>query len=151
MNATQELDSAERIAREIDEIDEIERSLRSNDEARRRLRVVRRRLMDWVPAVRFSVAADLLELSVPTVRAWTERGLLEETAGPSPRRVTLKSLLEVRPALRDLRAVGRDRNLLEAVVARLEDERVLADPRLKRSLEEMHRGELIDVTPSREP
>jgi hypothetical protein len=65
--------------------------------------------------------------------------------------VTLKSLLEVRPALRDLRAVGRDRNLPEAVVARLEDERVLADPRLKRSLEEMHRGELIDVTPSREP
>jgi hypothetical protein len=72
-----------------------------------------------------------------------------EAGGSSPRRVTLESVLQVRPVLRDLRALGRDRNLLAAATDRLEDERDLADPELQRSLEEMRRGDLIVVTPSR--
>jgi DNA-binding transcriptional MerR regulator len=101
--------------------------------------------------VRLSVAADLLELSLPTIRAWMERGLLDEVTESSPQRVSFGSVLEVRPVLRDLRALGEDRNLLAAVSARLEDERDLADPDLRRSLGEMHRGDLVDVTPSRRP
>jgi hypothetical protein len=89
----------------------------------------------------------LLDLSLPTIRAWIERGLLDEVDGSSPRRITLGSVLEVRPLVRELRALGRDRNLLEAVLARLDDERVLADRKLRRSLDEMSRGELVDITP----
>lgn len=148
MNATQERDNAERLVHEIDELNEIESSLDSK-EARRRLQAVRGRLLGWAPSVRLSVATDLLELSLPTVRAWIERGLLEEVADSSPRRVTLRSILDVRPVLRELRSLGQDRNLLEAVVARLDDERTLGDSELQRSLAELHRGELIDVTPSR--
>lgn len=150
MNATKELDTAEAFAREVDEIEEIETSLPSDAETRRRLQQVRWRLLEWAPSVRLSVAAEMLELSVPTIRAWISRGILEELPSSSPRRVTLRSLSEVRRALRDLRALGQDRNLLEAVLARIEDERELADPELGRSLEEMRRGELIDVTPSRQ-
>lgn len=49
--------------------------------------------------------------------------------------------------VRELRELGSDRNLLEAVLARVEDERTLSDRKLRRSLDEMHGGELIDITP----
>lgn len=146
MNPTQELDKAERLVSEIDEIEDLEGSLDSDPVAQRRLRRLRRQMLDWVPSVRLSVAASLLELSVPTVRNWTERGLLQEL-DTSPRRVTLESLLEVRLILRELRSLGKDRDLVEAVRARVEDQRALADPDLQRSLEELDRGELIEVTP----
>jgi DNA-binding transcriptional MerR regulator len=149
VNPMRELDTAERIARDIDELDELENSLGRNKDARLKVIRLRRRRLAEAPSVRLSVAGKLLDLSIPTVRLWIERGLLEEVADSSPRRVTLQSVLEVRPVLRELRALGQDRNLLEAVLAQVEDERTLADPQLQRSLEEMHRGELIDVTPSR--
>lgn len=149
MNATQELDNAERVAREIEEIEEIETSLPSDVEARRRLEALRARLVRWNPSVRLSVAADLLDLSLPTIRAWMEQGPLEEVPRSSPRRVTFESVIAVRPVLRDLRELGQDRNLLATVSARLEDERDLADPELRQSLDQMRRGELVDVTPSR--
>ena len=106
MNATQERDNAERLVHEIDELNEIESSLDSK-EARHRLQAVRGRLLGWAPSVRLSVATDLLELSLPTVRAWIERGLLEEVADSWPRRVTLRGILDVRPVLRELRSLGR--------------------------------------------
>jgi hypothetical protein len=145
MNATQELDTAGRLAREVEEIAKIEAALDANPDAQRSLADLRVRLIDLQPTVRLSVAADLLEISLPTVRAWMDDGVLREAGDSSPRRVSLESVLEVRPVLRDLRALGRDRNLLAAVTDRLEDERDLADSRLQRSLEEMRRGDLIDV------
>lgn len=98
--------------------------------------------------VRLSVAATLLDLSVPTIRIWIDRGLLDDVDDSSPRRVTLKSVLEVRPLVRELRTLGRDRNLLEAVLARLEDERTLSDRDLLRSLDDMRTGKLADITPA---
>jgi hypothetical protein len=122
-----------------------EATLDANPEAQRSLADLRVRLIDLQPTVRLSVAADLLEISLPTIRAWMEDGPLCEAGDSSPRLVSLESVLEVRPVLRDLRELGRDRNLLAAVTDRLEDERDLADPELQRSLEEMRRGDLIDV------
>ena len=148
MNPTRELDTAERIARDIDELDELESSLGRNEDARLKVVRRRRRRLDEAPSVRLSVAGTLLDLSLPTIRTWIDRGLLEEMRGSSPRRVTLRSvLLEVRPLVRELRALGRDRNLLEAVLARVEDERTLSDRMLRRSLDEMRGGKLIDITP----
>jgi hypothetical protein len=147
MNPTRELDTAERIARDIDELDELESALTRNKDARLKVVRLRRRRLDEAPSVRLSTAGKLLDLSLPTIRVWIERGLLDEVDGPSPRRVTLGSVLEVRPLVRKLRALGRDRNLLEAVLARLEDEHVLADRKLRRSLDEMSRGEMVDITP----
>lgn len=147
MNPIRELDTAERIARDIDELDELENSLGRNKDARLKVVRLKRRRLAEAPSVRLSVAAKLLDLSVPTIRAWIDRGLLEEVGGSSPRRVTLQSVLEVRPLVRELRALGRDRNLLEAVLARVEDERALSDRKLRRSLDEMRSGKLVDITP----
>jgi DNA-binding transcriptional MerR regulator len=108
---------------------------------------IRRRRLDEAPSVRLSTAAKLLDLSVPTIRAWIDRGLLEEVDGSSPRRVTLKGVLEVRPLVRELRALGRDRNLLEAVLADLDDKRTLSDRKLRKSLAELRSGKLTDITP----
>jgi hypothetical protein len=147
MNPIRELDTAERIARDIDELDELEDSLGRNKEARLKVVRLKRRRLAEAPSARLSVAAKLLDLSVPTIRTWIDRGLLEEVGGSSPRRVTLQSVLEVRPLVRELRALGRDRNLLEAVLARIEDERALSDRKLRHSLDEMRSGELVDITP----
>jgi len=147
VNPTRELDTAERIARDIDELDELESALTRNKDARLKVVRLRRRRLDEAPSVRLSTAGKLLGLSLPTIRVWIERGLLDEVDGSSPRRVTLESVLEVRPLVRELRALGRDRNLLEAVLARLDDEQTLADAKLRRSLDEMRRGELTDITP----
>ena len=147
MNATQELNAAERVAREVDAIAEIESELELEPDAgpRRSLAELRGRLIDWQPSVRLSVAAILLDLSLPTIRSWIDDGTLEEAGRSSPRRVNLASVLAVRPALRELREVGHDRNLLAALSARLEDERALLDPELRRSLDELKDGKLIDV------
>ncbi len=147
MNPTRELDTAERIARDIDDLDELENSLGRNKAARLKVVRLRRRRLAEAPSVRLSVAGKLLGLSIPTIRTWIDRGLLEEAGGSSPRRVTLRSVLEVRPLVRELRTLGRDRNLLDAILARVEDERALSDHKLRRSLDEMRSGKLIDITP----
>lgn len=147
MNPTRELDTAERIARDIDELDELENALGRNKNARGKVVRIRRRRLAEAPSVRLSVAGKLLDLSIPTTRAWIDQGLLKEVGGSSPRRVSLQSVLEVRPLVRELRVLGRDRNLLEGVLARIEDERTLSDRKLRRSLDEMARGELVDITP----
>ena len=118
MNPTRELDTAERIARDIDDLDELENSLGRNKDARLKVVRLRRRRLAEAPSVRLSVAGKLLGLSIPTIRTWIDRGLLDEIGDSSPRRVTLRSVLEVRPLIRELRALGRDRNLLEAILAR---------------------------------
>lgn len=147
MNPARELDTAEQIARDVEELNELESALARNRDARLKVTRIRRRRLEEAPSVRLSVAAKLLGLSVPTIRLWIDRGLLEQVDGSSPRRVRLESVLEVRPLLRELQALGHDRNLLEALLARFDDERTLSDRRLRRSLDEMHRGELIDITP----
>jgi DNA-binding transcriptional MerR regulator len=147
MNPTKELDAAKRIARDIDDLDELESSLGRNKDARLRVVRLRRRRLAEVPSVRLSTAGKLLGLSVPTIRAWIDRGLLEDISNSSPRLVKLQSVLKVRPIVRELRALGHDRNLLEAILARVEDERTLSDRRMRKSLDEMRSGELIDITP----
>jgi DNA-binding transcriptional MerR regulator len=148
MTTVDELHLAERIARDIDELDELEASLKRNKEAQGRVVRLRRRRLDEAPSVRLSVAAKLLGLTVPTIRSWIDRGLLSEVGGGAPRRVKLASVLTVRAIVRELRSLGRDRNLVEAVLARVEDERVLSDRELRGSLDEMRRGELLDITPA---
>ena len=148
MNPTSELDTTEHIARDLDDLDELEASLGQNKDARLRVVRLRRRRLAEAPSVRLSVASKLLNLSVPTIRAWIDRGLLDEISGASPRRVTPQSVLEVRPVVRELRSLGHDRNLLEAVLAQVEDERALSDRELRKSLDEMRSGKLIDITPT---
>jgi len=148
VTTSQEFEAAERVARDVEDLDDLEASVRRDRRARATVGRLRRRRLAEAPSLRLSVAARMLEVSVPTVRAWVARGVLESVPGTSPRRVTLASVLDTRRVVRELRALGRDRDLLAELLARAEDERVLSDRRLRRSLDEMRRGELIDITPA---
>lgn len=147
MTQTEELKAIRERLDDVERLDVIEQYAGRDKRVRQEVQRLRERRLQI--GVRLSVAARLLGLSVPTVRAWAERGTLEDLGG-SPRRVSLASVDRLRPVVRELKQLGRDRNLLEAVLARIEDEQTLADPRLKRSLEQMRRGEYAELTPPAE-
>lgn len=90
--------------------------------------------------VRLSFAAEILDLSVPTTNAWMEAGLLEDFGG-TPRRVGLESVAQVQELVRDFRKSGRQRDLMTAVLRRLEREELERDTRFIESVEQMRRGE----------
>jgi len=109
---------------------------------RRRLGDIRNRRLTEVPGISVATAARVLGLSAQSVRAWVEAGVLDTMPGSQPLKVTTSRLAEVASLVQRLRRAGRDRDLLGAVVDRSEDERVMAHPRICRSLEQLHRGQV---------
>ncbi|MGH9010650.1 MAG: hypothetical protein ACRDYF_12500, partial [Acidimicrobiia bacterium] len=65
----------------------------------------------------------------------------ELVPGAKPARVSTASLARVVPPVKELQAMGQDRDLLRALVERLEDDRVRSLPRVKKSLAQMHQGD----------
>lgn len=148
MGATKELERAERVTQEVEDLETIEEAVCDNREALRTVhRLLERRLEELVP-VRFSVAASLLGLSVPTIRRWASLGLLGEVDRNGVDRVPMERVLALRPIVRELKRLGKRRHLLEAVLVRIDDRRTLADQRLLESFQQMRRGELVDITPT---
>lgn len=70
-------------------------------------------------------AARLLQVSLPTVRAWIEAGVLDEVPEKTPRRVTFETLAGVKRALDEIRAGADDRQLLVHVMRILRDRAAL--------------------------
>ncbi len=147
MTIAQELEATERDIEEVEELDRVKDAIESSDatEALRGIDRVRQRRIRG-KAVRMRVAAELLGLSIPTVHKWADMGLLEG-ADDGVRRVTLDSVLAVRPVVLELKELGKSRHLLRAVLDRIDDAELLSRPDLRESLEQMRRGELIDITP----
>lgn len=114
----------------------------SRGEARKVVGDLRARRISHARPVRLAIAADLLGVSLPTVRAWADEGLLEWRDG-SPRRVSLGSVLRVRPIVLELKELGQNRDLLAAVLARVDDEATLSDRRLQTSLKQMREGRKV--------
>jgi hypothetical protein len=108
---------------------------------RRRLTRMRQRREHEVPGVRVSVAAKMLGLSERTTRDWLDRGPLDAVPGAKPVRISTASLARVLPAVQGLREIGQDRDLLPALVDRLEDQRIRSHPRVRTSLDQLHRGD----------
>lgn len=115
-------------------------------EVRRRLVQVRDRRLAEVPGVSVATAARALGISGQSVRSWVEAGVLDVVPGSRPLQVSTKRVAEAASVLHRLRQAGQDRDLLRAVVDRLEDERVLAQPRVRRSLDQLRRGEIEPFT-----
>jgi len=88
-------------------------------------------------------AERVLGVSNPTVRDWVRDGILEDFAG-SPQRVGLESLARAREIVRELRKAGQDRDLMAAVMSRLEWEELQEDDRFRESVGQMKRGERAD-------
>lgn len=128
---------------EIEELDRADAALVSGDDASAKRAVERARelrLKD-APPVPISVAAKMLGVSEPTVRAWADRGLLEETSPTrGPRALSLESVLRVLGDLDELRRLGRDVGLRDALLARIDDRLAAEDPATLRALRQAKRG-----------
>ena len=119
---------------------EVAGSLPADDERGQALESVAKRRLASAPGMRPSIAASLLGLSEPTVRAWAMRGIFRVRSHKPRLLLDPASVLDVRQLVADLRRAGQTRGLLDAVWDRLADEQQLADPGLQESLEQMHRG-----------
>ena len=98
------------------------------------------RAVDDADPIRILIAEQLLGVSGQTVREWIDRDVLERT-GDSPVKVTLASVLEVKDIVDELREQGQDRDLVNAVLNKLELEELGESDRFRKSLEQMKRGE----------
>jgi len=101
------------------------------------------RAVDDADPVRIRIAEQLLRVSGQTVREWIDKGVLEAVDG-SPVKVTLASVLATKNIVDELRELGRDRDLVSAVLNQLELEELGDNDRFHKSLEQMKRGERGD-------
>jgi hypothetical protein len=68
------------------------------------------------------IAAEVLELSEKTVRAWTREGVLKRAGGPSSRvLLDVEQVYQVLGLVKELRAAGKTVGLLDEVHRRLVD------------------------------
>ena len=111
-------------------------------EVRRRLASVRDRRLTDVPGVPVSVAAGVLGLSAQSVRAWLDAGVLDAVPDSQPLQVSTPRLVLVVSLVHRLRRAGRDRDLLRVVVDHLEDDRIRTLPQVRRSLDQLRRGQV---------
>ena len=125
----------------VETVEDVARTLPEDDERRARLLAVSDAALTEEGIVRPVIAARLLGLSEKTVRAWAKEGVLA-VAQRAPRLLLdVRSVHEVSHILRDLRALGKDRDLLDEVWRRLSDAALLERPGLRESIEQMRRGE----------
>ncbi len=136
-----DVSAAEAAVRDLIDLDVATQDPSVSPQLKRRLTLMRQRREQEVPGVRVSVAAKMLGLSERTTRDWLADGPLDPVPGAKPARVSTASLAAVLPALEKVRELGQDRDLVRALVDRLEDQRMLSSPRVKKSLEEFRRGE----------
>lgn len=135
----------------VEELEDVAASLPEQDDRRARLFLVARETLRDVGPVRPIIAARLLELNEKTVRAWSEEGVLSK-ATESPRLLLdVEQVHRVWHLVRELRAAGKTRGLLDEVYRRLSDAALLEREDLRKSLKQMHRGEGEVLVPRRTP
>ncbi len=113
-------------------------------ERRRSLDAVRTHLAGRDQGAKVSEAAQVLDISQPTVRAWLDAGILTAVAGTKPVRVDVLSLAEVKRALDLLREHGHDRDLLISVMRILRDRSALAGS--EEGFSDLAAGRLVPLT-----
>jgi DNA-binding transcriptional MerR regulator len=134
----------------VEAVEDVARTLPEDDERRAKLLEVSSAALADEGTIRPVIAARLLGLSEKTVRAWTSQGVIA-AAQRSPRLLLdLQSVHEVSHIVRELRAHGRDRELLDEVWRRLSDAALLERADLRESIEQMQRGEGRVLRPIRE-
>jgi hypothetical protein len=149
VSVTQEREVLTALLDDVAKLHEVAETLPPGDERAQALESVANRWLGSAPGMRLSIAAALLGLSEPTVRAWAGRGILRIRSRKPRLLLDPGSVLEVRQLVSELREAGRTRDLLDDVYNRLADEQQLADPDLAESLAQMRRGEYIARRPTR--
>jgi DNA-binding transcriptional MerR regulator len=127
----------------VEVIEEVAGTLPLDDDRRARLLAVARDALAEEGTVRPVIAAKILGLSEKTVRAWASAGLLSARQKSPRLLLDVPSVHEVSHILRSLRADGLDRELLEHVWHRLEDQALLDRADLRESIGQLRRGEFV--------
>lgn len=148
MSVMQERETLKALLDDVAKLQAVAESLPNDDERAQALESVASRWLASAPGMRPSIAASLLGLSEPSVRAWARRGIFKIRSRKPRLLLDPASVLEVRELIADLRQAGQSRGLLEAVYNRLADEEQLAGAELTESLEQMRRGEYIVRRPA---
>ena len=125
----------------VEAVEDVARTLPEDDERRAKLLAVSNATLADESTVRPVIAARLLGLSEKSIRTWAKQGVLV-VAQRSPRLLLdLQSVHEVRHIVQDLRAMGKERDLLDEVWRRISDAALLDSPDLSESIQQMRRGE----------
>jgi hypothetical protein len=135
----------------VEEVEEVARSLPEGDERRIRLLSVSNATLADEATVRPVIAARLLGLSEKTVRAWADQGALVVSRRAPRLLLDVKSVHDVSHLIRELRAAGKDRDLLDEVWRRLDDNALAGREDFRESLGQMRRGEGRTLRPLPEP
>lgn len=134
----------------VEAVEDVARTLPEDDERRATLLQVSHAALADEGTVRPVIAARLLGLSEKTVRTWAAQGALT-VAQRTPRLLLdVQSVHVISHIVRDLRAVGKDRDLLDEVWRRLSDAALLERPDFSESLGQMRRGEGTVLRPLRQ-
>jgi DNA-binding transcriptional MerR regulator len=134
----------------VETVEEVARTLPEDDERRARLLAVSTAALADEGTIRPVIAARLLGLSEKTVRAWAAQGVLT-VAQRAPRLLLdLESVHVISHIVRELRARGKERDLLDEVWRRLSDAALLERPDLQESIEQMLQGQGRVLRPLRE-
>jgi hypothetical protein len=141
MTVADELRTTQRRVSQVERLEGVASRLSAVD--RQAVQEVIDELISDAPAVRPPVAAQILQLSEKTVRAWQAENVL--VAVQAKPRLTLRfdRLHEVLHLVRDLREAGRTAGLLDEVYRRLSDAHWQDNADLAESLAAMQRGEKI--------
>jgi len=125
----------------VEVVEDVARTLAEDDERRAKLLAVSNAALADEGTIRPVIAARLLGLSEKTVRAWAASGVLT-VARRSPRLLLdVHSVHAVSHIIRELRAAGHNRDLLDQVWPRLTDAALLEREDLQESLAQMRRGQ----------
>ena len=125
----------------VEAVEEVACTLPEDDERRAKLLAVSAATLADEGTLRPVIAAKLLGLSEKTVRAWAAQGVLTVAQRVPRLLLDVHSVHAVTHILRDLRAAGKDRDLLDEVWRHLSDSALLERPDLQESVEQMRRGE----------
>lgn len=119
-----------------------------NVKARERLQIGIEQALSMVPPVPVRVAAELLQLTEPTVRNWLREGVLS----PAEQKTSTVTQLDpvrlhtVGHLVATLREQGVSRgDLMDKVWWRLTDESIVEREDLQQSLAQLREGDLVDL------
>jgi len=125
----------------VEVVEDVARTFPEDDERRAKLLAVSDSALAEEGTVRPVIVARILGLSEKTVRAWAAAGVLAVTRRSPRLLLDVRSVHVVSHLVRELRAAGQDRDLLDQVWRRLEDAALLDRDDLRESVDQMRRGE----------
>jgi excisionase family DNA binding protein len=101
--------------------------------------------LQWPGGLTVAQTAKRLDVSEPTVRKWLTEGLLKAVKGRKPVEISQRSVIEVERILQGVRDVFPTQQWTKALAAYLHDRDLLSQDWAREGIEQLARGELIEL------